>query len=132
MNSAADKNESGWVIFDGSCNFCLARIDELKQRDTQHRLQYIARQAEETEKLFPQVKDRRLDDGILFVNSAGRVSVAADAMFEICRRLPSLKGFTWLYQIPLLKPIFRSIYLLIATNRKRLGQTCHNNVCGRS
>lgn len=129
MSNTIESKRSAVVIYDGECRFCIAQVDGMKKLDTQHQLEFIPRQAQESEQRFPQIKGIPLDDGILLIGSDSSVHVAADAIFEIFERLPARRKLARLYHVPVLKQIIQIGYRLVAANRRRLGQTCSNDGC---
>jgi predicted DCC family thiol-disulfide oxidoreductase YuxK len=121
-------NQTGeTVIYDGDCAFCRRWIEKMRDSDGQQRLEFIPRQSPESEQRFPQIKDIDLDEGILFVEPGGKVHVAADAMYEIGKRLPGWRFITWLYRIPGIKQATKVAYSTVAANRKHLG--CNSDYC---
>lgn len=121
----------GTVIYDGMCAFCVSRIEKIKAMDTEHALDYMPRQEPVVEERFPQIKNIELDEGVLFIAKDGRVAVAMDAMYEIGKVLPRTRAYTWLYKLPIVKQLARAGYRIVAINRRRLGQTCTDNICER-
>lgn len=97
--------------------------------DDRGSMQYFARQEAWTEDHFPAIKSIPLDDGILYISPQGKISIAADAIYEIACQLPKMRYFAWLYKVPLLKQLFQLGYKVVAKHRKRLGQTCSDGIC---
>lgn len=129
MAATGHEQMKATVIFDGDCPFCIANIKKIRGFDREHNLDYLPRQAAEAEQRFPQIEGIDLEQGILVVDPAGAVWVAADGMYEIWRRLPIFRRFAPLYQLPGIKQAARGAYRLIAANRKRLGQVCSGQSC---
>jgi predicted DCC family thiol-disulfide oxidoreductase YuxK len=117
------------VVFDGDCRFCRARIAEFQKLDQNNAMEFMPRQEPSCEERLPSVRGIDLEDGILFVEPNGKVHVAADAIYQMYSVCPATKNYVWLYHIPVLKQAIQLGYRLIAMNRRRLGQTCENNIC---
>ena len=116
------------IIYDGECRFCIARVANVRKLDKKEQFEYKPRQEAGLEDRFPQIKNIDLEDGVLLVDG-GRLFVGADAAVEVARRLPFTNLVAWLYHLPVIKQIVRGVYRVIANNRKRLGQTCHEGRC---
>jgi len=99
----------------------------MRRCDQQQQLEFIPRQSSDSEQRFPQIKDIDLDEGILLVEPSGKVYVAADAMYQIGKRLPGWKFIVWLYHVPGIKQATRKAYQTVAINRKHLG--CKSDHC---
>lgn len=117
------------VVYDGECRFCISQVERIKSMDRDNQFDYMPRQAPEFAARFPALKAMDLEEGMRFVDPDGNIFIAADAVYQIARRLPGPRLIAWLYLIPGLKQIAQLVYRLIAANRKRLGKTCENNVC---
>jgi predicted DCC family thiol-disulfide oxidoreductase YuxK len=118
------------VVYDGECRFCIARVNEFQKLDAHSTIEYMPRQEPACEDRFPSVRNIDLDDGILFIEPNGHIHVAADAVYQIYHTYPSTRKLAWIYQVPVFKQIFQLGYRIVAMNRRRLGQTCKDNVCG--
>jgi predicted DCC family thiol-disulfide oxidoreductase YuxK len=127
--NAGPSNKRASVIYDGECQFCIARIADIRKFDSDQRLEYLPWQDEDTQKRFPQISGRNLDDGMLLIEPDGSIHVAADAMYHIGMRLPKWRRIAPLYNVPGLKQLGRLGYSIVAANRRRLGQICTNGVC---
>jgi predicted DCC family thiol-disulfide oxidoreductase YuxK len=129
MSTGPSISSKASVIYDGECKFCLARINDIRKFDSDQRLEYLPWQNEETQRRFPQIAGRNLDDGMLLIESDGSLYVAADAMYHIGLRLPKWRRIAPLYKLPVFNQLGRLGYSIIAANRQRLGQVCTNGVC---
>jgi predicted DCC family thiol-disulfide oxidoreductase YuxK len=109
------------VIYDGKCGFCRTKIQDIQRLDSERQLQFMPRQNAETEQRFPQIKSLELNEGILLIDQHGQIYVAADAMYEIGRRLPKTRAISSIYRLPIIKQIIQLGYKFIAANRHRLG-----------
>jgi predicted DCC family thiol-disulfide oxidoreductase YuxK len=73
---------------------------------------------------FPVLAQANFDSGMRFIALDGKVDVGADAVYQICRRLPSLRALAGLYPLPLINQASRLVYAVISANRKRLARNC--------
>ena len=117
------------VVYDGECPFCLKQVDNMKRRDPDRAFEYQPRQAEGLDQRFPQLTEGDFNSGMRLVQRDGSVSVGADAVYEISRRLRGWKYLAWLYRVPVLKTICRASYAWIARNRYRFTKKCDDGVC---
>lgn len=117
------------VVYDGACGFCRRQVEKMKGRDQSGFFEYVPRQAEGLEQRFPQLADGDFNSGMRLVHSDGAVSVGADAVYHIARRLNGWKRLAWLYRLPVLRALFRAGYGWIAANRYRLARKCDSQSC---
>jgi predicted DCC family thiol-disulfide oxidoreductase YuxK len=89
----------------------------------------VPRQAPDVERRFPQLATSDFNTGMRFVAPDGAVSVGADAVYEIARRLPRTRWIAWLYRVPVLHAVARAMYKWIAANRYRLAGRCDTGAC---
>lgn len=117
------------VVYDGECPFCRRQVSRIQQRDVDGALEYLPRQAEGIEQRFPQLTEGDFDTGMRLVHPDGSVSVGADAVYQIARRVRTWRYFAWLYRVPVLHQVFRAMYGWIARNRNRLEKACTDDTC---
>ena len=120
------------VIYDGECVFCRRQVERMKRRDADDAFEYVPRQAEGIERRFPKLTEGDFSTGMRLAYPDGTVSVGADAIYAIARRLRGWRNFAWLYRVPLLHGFFRGAYGWIARNRSRLSKrNCEDGACER-
>lgn len=117
------------VVYDGQCPFCIRQIERFQSLDKNGCFEYVARQTPGLEERFPILASSDFNSGMRLIWPAGRVEVGADAVYQICKRLPRLRYAAWLYCLPGIKQIGRMVYAWIAANRQRLGRDCANGQC---
>ncbi len=117
------------VVYDGECPFCLKHVANMKRRDPGGAFEYQPRQAQGLDRRFPQLTKGDFNSGMRLVHQDGSVSVGADAVYEISRRLRGWKYLAWLYRVPVLQTVCRSTYAWIARNRYRFAKKCEDDVC---
>jgi predicted DCC family thiol-disulfide oxidoreductase YuxK len=107
------------VVFDGECSFCRRQIAWIRLRDTNGAFEYVPRQTVGLVNRFPTLARGEFETGIRVVAPDGDVSVGADAVYEITRRLPRWRTLASFYRIPGCGAIARLAYRWIAANRSR-------------
>lgn len=117
------------IIYDGECRFCISQMQRIRLWDTRQAFEYLPAQDPSVPKRFPFLKDMNLESGMRLVNPDRKTYVGADAVYQIARRLPNTSWFAWVYNLPVCKQIAQKLYVWVAANRKRLGQTCEAGVC---
>ena len=117
------------VVYDGQCPFCLRQIQRIQTRDRPQRFEYVPRQTEGLDRRFPALAEADFNTGMRLVHPNGSVSVGADAVYEIARRLPGWRNWAWLYRLPGLKFVLRALYAWVARNRYRLARACEDGAC---
>ncbi len=117
------------VVYDGECPFCLKHVGKMKRRDPGGAFEYQPRQAQGLDRRFPQLTKGDFNSGMRLVHQDGSVSVGADAVYEISRRLRGWKYLAWLYRVPVLQTVCRSTYAWIARNRYGFAKKCEDDVC---
>lgn len=116
-------------MYDGQCPFCLRQVERIKLRDCNGVFEYVPRQTDDLERRFPMLAEGDFNSGMRLVHGDGSVSVGADAVYEIARRLPVWRAGAWLYRVPGLRAIFRALYAWVARNRYRLAPKCEDGAC---
>jgi predicted DCC family thiol-disulfide oxidoreductase YuxK len=117
------------VVYDGQCAFCRKQVERFRRRDAQKVFEYLSRQAEGIEQRFPGLADGDFDSGMRLVHPDQSISVGADAVYEIARRVSGWKRLAWLYRVPVLNSICRAGYAWIAKNRHKLARKCEDGAC---
>ena len=119
------------VVYDGECPFCARQIEKFKRRDTGSKFDYVPRQDKGIETRFPMLADADFNTGMRLVHPDLSVSVGADAVYHIARRLNVWRWFAWLYRVPVLNFVCRAAYAWVARNRYRLAKKCDDGTCPR-
>ena len=118
------------IIYDGECRFCQWSVRRIRKLDRWEKFDYIPRQAEGVDEVFPILAQSDFNTGLRLIESADELHVGADAIYQIYRRLPPYHLITWAYRLPLIRPLVRFGYSLIARNRHRFGRVaCDNGSC---
>jgi predicted DCC family thiol-disulfide oxidoreductase YuxK len=117
------------IVYDGECQFCQWSIRRIQKLDGGNQFEYLPRQANEVDVRFPRLAESDFNTGLRLVSESTRVSVGADAIYEIYRRMSPFHLITWLYRVPVFSTFFRVCYGLIASNRHRFGKIDCDVVC---
>lgn len=96
----------------------------MRRRDVHGAFEYLPRQAEGVVERFPMLAEGDFNSGMRLVHPDGSVSVGADAIYEIARRLKGWKHVAWLYRVPPLGALARRVYAWVAKHRLKLGGDC--------
>ena len=127
--TSSQRSDEFVVVYDGQCAFCRKQVERIRRRDAQRVFEYLPRQAEGIEQRFPGLADGDLDSGMRLVHPDRSISVGADAVYEIARRVSGWKRLAWLYRVPVLNSICRAGYAWIAKNRYKLAGKCEDGAC---
>lgn len=126
-------DEGGVVIYDGTCGFCTARAEDIRRRDRNQCLRFATWQDADLAGRFPAAADPLRNEGLGFARADGRVVIGADAVYEVCRRLPGWRCLAWLYRVPGLNILCRHAYRWVAAHRHRFGPSaptaCSSGKC---
>ncbi len=117
------------VVYDGECPFCLKHVDRMQRRDSSDVFEYQPRQAAGLEDRFPRLTEGDFNSGMRLIDTDGSISVGADAVYNIARRLDGWKYLAWMYRVPVLNSICRASYAWIARNRYRFAKKCDDDAC---
>ena len=117
------------IVYDAECPFCRRQIERIRKRDRADCFEYVPRQQPGLIDRFPALARADFNTGMRLIERAGTVSVGADAVYQIARRLPYWRRWAWLYRLPGLHALAQRVYGWIAANRQRLGQSCEDGAC---
>jgi predicted DCC family thiol-disulfide oxidoreductase YuxK len=119
------------VVYDGECAFCRSQVARIRRMAGEGAFEFVPSRSSELYARFPQLQGENLNSGMRLVEPDGRTHVGADAVYAIARRLRGWRWIAWLYRVPGLHWVARSIYGWIAANRHRLGAVCETEACER-
>jgi predicted DCC family thiol-disulfide oxidoreductase YuxK len=112
------------VIYDGACGVCRRSVDLLARWDTRRELEILPSQAPEVRERFPWIPEEDLDSSVQVVDARAqnpRRWQGAAAIEELLNALPRGRGVSWLFRIPLVRPVAEWAYRKFARNRMRFG-----------
>lgn len=124
------------VVYDGTCNLCLATVDKLRRMPNRAELTFVSLQS----LISGEVKPWAGIDGVSYeelmaqlhvTDSQGRRFSGPEGVLLLMRNVPYLSWLSRLGSLPGMRGIVRALYRLIARYRYRLfGQTsCSDGVC---
>jgi predicted DCC family thiol-disulfide oxidoreductase YuxK len=110
------------VIYDGHCRVCGRMVRMLTKWDRDHELEIIPSQASGIRERFPWIPPRAYVESVQVVqNSNGKTWQGASALEQLLKILPSGRFISWLFKIPLVRPLAELFYRWFARNRYRFG-----------
>jgi predicted DCC family thiol-disulfide oxidoreductase YuxK len=110
------------VIYDGHCKVCGRMVRMLARWDRKHELEIIPSQAPGIRERFPWIPPRAYVESVQLIRASdGRTWQAAAALEELLKALPKGRLVSWLFKIPLVRPLVDLFYRWFARNRYRFG-----------
>jgi predicted DCC family thiol-disulfide oxidoreductase YuxK len=110
------------LIYDGHCKVC-GRIVELVTRwDKNHDLEIVPSQTPGLQERLPWIPSRAYIESMQLVRTSdGKTWQAGAALEELLNVLPKGRLLSWLFKIPLVRPLVDKFYWWFARNRYRMG-----------
>jgi predicted DCC family thiol-disulfide oxidoreductase YuxK len=110
------------VIYDGHCKVCGRMVKMLTKWDRNHELEIIPSQAPGIRERFPWIPARAYVESVQVVQTSnGKTWQGAAALEELLKILPKGRFISWLFKIPLVRPLVDLFYRWFARNRYRFG-----------
>jgi predicted DCC family thiol-disulfide oxidoreductase YuxK len=110
------------VIYDGDCKVCGRSARLLTRWDTGDELEIIPSQTPGVMQRYPWIPARAYVESLQVVRTVdGRTWQAAAAIEELLKVLPRGRWISWVFKIPLVRPLADRFYRWFARNRYRLG-----------
>lgn len=124
-----DPNRCYIVIYDGHCKVCGRMVRMLTKWDRDHELQIIPSQAPGIRERFPWIPARAYVESVQVVQAGtGKTWQGAAALEQLLKILPRGRLISWLFRIPLVRPLAELFYRWFARNRYRFGCGDHCQV----
>jgi predicted DCC family thiol-disulfide oxidoreductase YuxK len=121
-NTITGKGRPYTVIYDGDCKVCSRSVELLAKLDRNRELEMISSQSPGVRERFAWITPRAYVDSIQVVrNEDGRTWQAAAALEELLNVLPKGRLFSWMFEVPLVRPLADEFYRWFARNRYKLG-----------
>ena len=114
---------SGWVLYDGECQFCINNVRRHEKLLRQHGFEPVTLQTPWVRERFGLKPGSELTEMIVLTADGKRFG-GADGIAQIARRIWWAWPLFALAQIPGIHFIFRTIYRRVAANRHCLGGMC--------
>ena len=110
------------VIYDGDCKVCSRMVKLLTKWDRNHELEIIPSQKPGVCERFPWIPARSYVESVQVVRTRdGKTWQAAAALEELLNALPKGRLISWLFKIPLVRPLVDKFYRWFASNRYKFG-----------
>jgi len=110
------------VIYDGDCKVCGSMAGVLAKWDSDRALEIIPSQAPGVRARFPWIPQRSYAQSLQVIsNGDGRTWQAAAAIEELLKVMPRGRWVSWLFRIPLARPLADRFYRWFARNRYKIG-----------
>ena len=90
---------------------------------------FVARQTEGLVERFPKLGEGDFNTGIRLITPDNTIHVGADAAYQIVRRLLYWRRIAWLYHVPGIYWLTRTVYAWVAVNRQSLSGDCDDRTC---
>ncbi len=117
------------LVYDGDCSFCRRWVARIARRDRSGTFEFVARQTEGLIERFPKLDEGDFNTGMRLITPDDAIHVGADAAYEIVRRLRYGQRIAWLYHVPGIHWLTRTVYAWIAANRQSLSRECDDETC---
>lgn len=109
------------VIYDGNCQVCGRIVRRLRAWDRDGVLEIVPSQRPGVAERFPRLTPRHFAESVQLVGPGGETHQGAAAVERILDLLPKGWLVTWLFSIPLVRPLSERLYRWFARNRYHLG-----------
>ena len=117
------------LVYDGNCSFCRRWVARIARSDRSGTFELVARQTEGLTQRFPKLAEGDFNTGMRLITPDDTIHVGADAAYQIARRLRYLRRLAWLYRVPGIHWLTRSVYAWIAAHRQSLSGKCDDETC---
>lgn len=109
------------VIYDGNCQVCDRIVRRLNAWDRDGALEIIPSQQPGVAGRFPWLAPRDFAESVQLVGPGGETHQGAAAVERILDLLPRGAMVTWLFSVPLVRPLAERLYRWFARSRYHLG-----------
>jgi predicted DCC family thiol-disulfide oxidoreductase YuxK len=110
------------VIYDGSCRVCGRMVNVLTRWDRNRELEIVASQDPGVHERFPWIPSSAYVESMQVIRTSdGKTWEGAAALEELLDVLPKGRLISWLFEVPLVRPLVDKFYRWFARNRYRLG-----------
>jgi predicted DCC family thiol-disulfide oxidoreductase YuxK len=110
------------VIYDGDCRVCGRIVDVLTRWDRNRELEIVASQDPGVHERFPWIQPRAYVESMQVIRTSdGKTWEGAAALEVLLDVLPKGRLISWMFAVPLVRPLVGKFYRWFARNRYRLG-----------
>ena len=118
MTAAGD---APWVVvYDGTCTVCTRTVNRLREWDRDARFELVAYQSPGVRARFPEISEAEFERSVQLIGPDGRYEGAA-AVERILELVPRTRPASWLFRVPLVRPVAEAVYRWFARHRHRFG-----------
>ena len=117
------------LVYDGNCAFCRRWVARIARRDRGGTFEFVARQTEGLTARFPKLLEGDFNTGMRLITPDDVIHVGADAAYQIARRLRYWHRIAWLYHVPGIHLLTRTVYAWVAAHRQSLNNDCGDGTC---
>lgn len=109
------------LVYDGGCRVCSQIAGRLAAWDRGRRLELLSSQDPAVRVRFPTIPAGAFSESIQLIGPDGTRWQGAAAMERVIDLMPRGRWLTWLFDLPLARPLAERFYRWFARNRHRLG-----------
>jgi predicted DCC family thiol-disulfide oxidoreductase YuxK len=113
------------VVYDGTCTICGRLVKLLRGWDKGAVLEILPSQNSCVRSRFPWIPERAYLESVQLIGPGGRTWQGAAALEQIIDLMPKGKLITWVFSIPLVRPLAERFYRWFARNRYKMGCGSH-------
>jgi predicted DCC family thiol-disulfide oxidoreductase YuxK len=114
------------VVYDGNCRVCGKIVRGLAKWDRRGQLEIIPSQTPGLAARFPWIPEHAYVESLQLIrNIDGRTWQGAASIEQLLDVLPRGKFVSWIFSIPLARPVAEKTYRWFARNRYHLGCSDH-------
>ncbi|QDT67552.1 hypothetical protein MalM25_04520 [Planctomycetes bacterium MalM25] len=142
LPSPAERPDADVVLYDGRCNFCCARVEQVRWLEgpllwkSGERLAYLSLHDPAVAADYPDAPHERLLEAMCVVEKkTGRHHWGAEAVRYLSRRLPRLWWLAPVMHLPGIMLVARPVYAWVSRNRYLIGgkvEECEDGACSVS
>jgi predicted DCC family thiol-disulfide oxidoreductase YuxK len=109
------------LVYDGECRFCTRSANVVRRWDRRYVVEILPSQDPTVAKRFPWIPASHFAEAMQLVREDGTTWQGAKAVEQLLAILPRGRWFSWMFWLPLARPMANRVYRWIARNRNRLG-----------
>jgi predicted DCC family thiol-disulfide oxidoreductase YuxK len=118
-----NKNQRGWVFFDGACRFCSALARRWSRVLNRHGFGLAPLQAPWVRETL-RLAGAQLLSEMRLLTKQGVAYGGADALLQLARQIWWARPFYWISRVPGITPVLRKAYAWVARHRHCVGGAC--------
>lgn len=113
------------VVYDGDCKVCTRLSKVLATWDGRRLLEVVSSQQPGVTARFPWIPTRAYVEALQLIARDGTTWQGSEAIEQLLRILPKGRLLSWIFSIPLARPLADRFYRWFARNRYKLGCGAH-------